>query len=227
MATSTNLSRRDLKQEHRKCRQLFQELQDKLLTLRTTLNRFADGYIESEAFFPWKRSKVLNELVQSITSDSIMQDVRKCVEDSNICPAESEQPKASIPELLTKIDTINALQTTKASANQGQGDGEKRPLIKSKGKRLFRRLQKISGFSTPHVQNEDVMTTERLQFCLRTLERQIKSLHEDFERLHAALNKLSLEYASVRAQCFCCRYFNLKRIIETAIEETDAETQYE
>ncbi|GFS25489.1 hypothetical protein ElyMa_001688900 [Elysia marginata] len=77
------------------------------------------------------------------------------------------------------------------------------------------------------IPDEDVMSNERLETCRQGRERQIKLLIDDFQKVHAALNKLSLEYSNVKSQCFCCRYFSLKRIIENAIEETDAATHYQ
>ena len=76
--------------------------------------------------------------------------------------------------------------------------------------------------------DEDVMTNEKLFFNLKTKERQIKSLHLEFHTVSTALIKLRDDYATVRTQCsYCCRYYKLKNIIETAIEATEAETRYE
>ncbi|GFR90151.1 hypothetical protein ElyMa_002560200, partial [Elysia marginata] len=89
-----------------------------------------------------------------------MQDIRSCVEESNISLGITEQPKSKISGLLAKVDAIHALQGQKALNNKGQGQdqgkgqtqekgqgpGEKRPLIASKGKQIFIKIKKISGF---------------------------------------------------------------------------------
>lgn len=233
---ATAQSRQYFKSEHRRVSQLYEKLEKKHLAMREKLNNFADSYIVSEELFPWNRSKVHHELVQSMTTDSIMQDLLSCIEESNIFTGVIAQPRASIPDLLAKVEAVNALRHNKSCSGQGQaksqgetqpegqGLGEKRPLIKTQRKSIFQKIKKVSGFDDNPIEDEDVMTNERLEFCRQTKEKQIKTFHEEFVKVHAALNKLSRDYSAARAQCLCCRYCTVQRIIETALDETDAYT---
>ncbi|GFN95777.1 hypothetical protein PoB_002228300 [Plakobranchus ocellatus] len=145
---------------------------------------------------------------------------------------EDDLLKAPIPALLSKIDAINALKSKKKPANQGegQGEGENRPLIETKKDRtkgVMGKIRKLTGFDNRPIEDEDVMSTERLHFCVGTLEKRIQTLHNEFTSMLAAIKTLQSDYSSVRTQCSCSRYFSLKRIIEAAIEQTDAEVRYE